>query len=109
MREPLDQIMLSTKQYRTIFNRIAAELGVDWVGTWTDDVLGRGYTSQGDCLRTVTHSIGHNNPKVVQQFIKQLRASVGTEHDVRLTSYYIKATCVIHDDIWHNKELVDGD
>jgi len=34
---------------------------------------------------------------------------VGTEHDVRLTSYYIKATCVIHDDIWHNKELVDGD
>ena len=101
--------MLSTKQYRTIFNRIAAELGIDWVGTWTDDVHGRGWTREGEPLRTVTHSIGHNDPAVVQKFIKQLRASVGPEHDVRLTSYYIKATCEIHEDLWHSKELVDGD
>jgi len=101
--------MLSTKQYRTIFNRIAAELGIDWVGTWTDDVLGRGWTREGEPLRTVTHSIGHNDPAVVQKFIKQLRASVVPAHDVRLTSYYIKATCEIHEDLWHSKELVDGD
>ena len=101
--------MLSTKQYRTIFNTIAADLGIDWVGTWTDDVLGRGWTREGEPLRTVTHSIGHNDPAVVQKFIKQLRASVGPEHDVRLTSYYIKATCEIHEDLWHSKELVDGD
>jgi len=101
--------MLSTKQYRTIFNTIAADHGIDWVGTWTDDVLGRGWTREGEPLRTVTHSIGHNDPAVVQKFIKQLRASVGPEHDVRLTSYYIKATCEIHEDLWHSKELVDGD
>lgn len=95
--------MITTKQYRTIFNTIAAELGIDWLGTWTDDVRGRGYTVQGELLRTVTHSIGHNDPAVVQKFIKQLRASVGEQHDVRLTSYYIKATVQIHDDLWHNK------
>ena len=96
--------MLTTKQYRTVFNGIANDLGIDWLGTWTDDTLGRGYTREGELLRTVTHSIGHNTPKVVQQFIKRLRASVGPEHDVRLTSYYIKATCIIHDDIWHSRE-----
>ena len=101
--------MLSTKQYRAIFNTIAAELGIDWVGTWTDDVLGRGWTREGEPLRTVTHSIGHNDPAVVQKFIKQLRASVGEQHDVRLTSYYIKATCVIHEDLWHNRELINDD
>ena len=101
--------MLSTKQYREIFNTIAAELGIDWVGTWTDDVLGRGWTREGEPLRTVTHSIGHNDPAVVQKFIKQLRASVGEQHDVRLTSYYIKATCVIHEDLWHNRELINDD
>ena len=101
--------MLSTRQYRAIFNKIAADLGIDWVGTWTDDVLGRGWTREGEPLRTVTHSIGHNDPNTVGEFIKRLRASVGSEHDVRLTSYYIKATCEIHDDRWHGKELVDGD
>ena len=96
--------MLTTRQYRAIFNRIAAELGIDWVGTWTDDPQGRGGTWDDEPRRTVTHSIGHNDPGVVQQFVKELRASVGVESDVRLTSYYIKATCVIHDDLWHNKE-----
>ena len=97
--------MLTTRQYRAIFNRIAADLGIDCVGTWTDDVLGRGYTRQGERLRTVTHSIGHNDPDTVQKFIKQLRASVGSEHDVRLTSYYIKATCEIHQDIWDDQPV----
>jgi hypothetical protein len=101
--------MLSTRQYRTVFNRVAANHGIDWVGTWTDDVLGRGYTSEGEPLRTVTHSIGHNDPESVARFIRELRASVGTEHDIRLTSYYIKATCEIHEDLWHKKELADGD
>ena len=101
--------MITTKQYRTVFNSLAAKYGIDWMGTWTDDILGRGYTTQGERLRTVTHSIGHNDPAVVQKFIKQLRASVGAESDVRLTSYYIKATCEIHDDLWHNRELVTDD
>ena len=101
--------MLSTIQYRTIFNTIASRHGVDWVGTWTDDPAGRGGTYPDEPRRTVTHSIGHNDPEVVQGFIKELRASVGVESDVRLTSYYIKATCVIHDDLWHNRELVSDD
>ena len=101
--------MLSTRQYRTIFNEIAAETGIDWIGTWTDDVLGRGWTRKAEPLRTVTHSIGHNDPAVVSEFIKRLRASVGPEHDVRLTSYYVKATCEIHDPLWHDRELVSND
>ena len=100
---------LTTKQYRTVFNTLATKHGVDWIGTWTDCVTGRGYTIQGQDLRYVTHSIGHNDPGVVQQFVKELRGSVGTECDVRLTSYYIKATCVIHDDLWHSGELVSDD
>jgi len=101
--------MLSTRQYRTIFNQIAADLGIDWVGTWTDDPQGRGGTWDDEPRRTVTHAIGHNDPAVVQKFIKQLRASVGAEHDIRLTSYYIKATCEIHDPLWHDRELVSND
>ena len=101
--------MLSTKQYREIFNTIAADHGVDWVGTWTDDPRGRGGTWADEPRRTVTHSIGHNDPDVVAKFVKELRASVGVEHDVRLTSYYIKATCVIHEDLWHNRELINDD
>ena len=101
--------MLSTRQYREIFNTIAADLGIDWVGTWTDDPAGRGGTWADEPRRTVTHSIGHNDPDLVAEFVRELRASVGTEHDVRLTSYYIKATCVIHEDLWHNRALADGD
>ena len=98
--------MITTKQYRTVFNSLAAKYGVDWLGTWTDDVRGRGYTVQGELLRTVTHEIGRidNDPKALAKFVKELHRRVGPESNVRLTSYYIKATVQIHDDLWHNKE-----
>ncbi len=97
--------MLTTRQYRTIFNRVAAKHGIDTLGTWTDDIHGRGYTSEGDCLRTVTHSIGHNDLADVMKFTRELRESVDTECDVRLTTQYIKATCIIHEDLWHDQSV----
>ena len=106
MRKPLHEVnMLTTKEYRTVFNQVAAKHGIDWVGTWTDDILGRGYTSREERLRTVTHSIGHNDLADVMAFTRALREAVGTECDVRLTSYYIKATCEIHQDIWDDQSV----
>ena len=96
--------MLTTRQYREIFTEVAAKHGIDWVGTWTDTTTGRGYTIPGQDLRHVTHDIGHNDPKAVSSFIRELtRHPLVTEgNNIRLTSYYVKATCVIHDDLWHS-------
>ena len=53
----------------------------------------------------MTHSIGHNDLADVMKFTRELRESVDTECDVRLTSQYIKATCIIHEDLWHDRSV----
>ena len=92
--------MITTRQYRAVFNQIAKEMGVRTQGTWTDDVNGMGSTHPDQRQRHVTHAIGDNDPTVIAHFVHRLRQSVG-DCDLRTTAgQYIKATCEIHRDIW---------
>ena len=104
--------MLTTKQYRSIFTELASKHGVDTLGTWTDDTLGRGWVAEGDNLRTGTYEIDMYalDYDVFMQFIRELRADprVFTSNNIRLTSYYVKATCLIHDDLWHSMDTINA-
>ena len=112
MRESLDPIMLTTKQYRSIFRELAHKHGIDTVGTWTDCVTGRGYTIPGQDLRYVTYGIDTDNCNypAITEFVRELtkHPHVFTSNNIRLTSCYIKATCLIHDDLWHSKAMINA-
>lgn len=99
--------MITTREYRAVFNQIAKEMGVQTSGTWTDDINGMGGTQPDQRMRHVTHAIQHNTPALIEHFVHRLRQSV-TGCDLRLTATgrhatagkYIKATCEIYKDIW---------
>ena len=104
--------MLTTKQYRTIFNELATKHGINTVGTWTDCVTGRGYTIPGQDLRYVTHGIDTDtiNYPALTEFIRELRTDprMFSTNNIRLTSCYIKATCLIHEDLWHSMDTINA-
>ena len=112
MRESLDKIMLTTKQYRTLFNTLAKKHGIRTVGTWTDCTTGRGYTIPGQDLRYVTYGIDTDNCDypALTEFVRELSKHdlMFTSNNVRLTSCYIKATCLIHDDLWHSMDTINA-
>ena len=112
MRVTLDKIMLTTKQYRTLFNTLAKKHGIRTVGTWTDCTTGRGYTIPGQDLRYVTHGIDTDNCDypALTEFVRELSKHdlMFTSNNVRLTSCYIKATCLIHDDLWHSMDTINA-
>ena len=112
MRVSLDKIMgtdmLTTLEYRRVARTVMRDMGLRCRGTWTDDPLGRGWTSETCDKRTVTISVLDSDNLfgafVLPEFIDRLRSELAntytwgtsTVNSLRVTTGgYIKTECTL--------------
>ena len=100
--------MLTTLEYRRVARTVMKDMGLRCRGTWTDDPLGRGWTSETCDKRTVTMQVLDSDNLfgafVLPEFIDRLRKELAltynrgrsTINSLRVTTGgYIKTECTL--------------
>ena len=100
--------MLTTLEYRRVARTVMRDMGLRCRGTWTDDPLGRGWTSSTCDKRTVTLSVLDSDNLfgafVLPEFVDRLRKELAltyskgrsTINRLRVTTGgYIKTECTL--------------